>query len=1133
MRLIQETLNLTASDLVGHLNCKHLTFLDVKLVEGKVIKPNHWDPLLDILRERGFRHEQAFIEHLQKSGFSVIKIEGVEVSDSNVIATIDAMRSGAQIIVQGALKHGRWSGRSDILRRVETPSVFGNWSYEIIDTKLARKTKGGTILQLCLYSYLLQEVQKHQPEYVYVVAPWSDYEPQLFRVADYAAYFRKAKLATEEAAQIESESLETYPDPTEHCDICRWFESCDKKRREDDHLSFVAGISRNQMTEFKENGINKLKELANLQTPIDWKPKRGATQSYEKIQKQAYIQSEARETGKLLHELLSVENGFGLCLLPEPSKGDIFFDLESDPFVGEFGLEYLFGYCYEDNGVMIHKADWALDREQEKIVFERFIDFVCDRIKKYPDLHIYHFASYEPAALKRLMGRYATKENEVDDLLRGKRFVDLYSVVRNGLRASVESYSIKRLEPFYAYERKIPLTQANISLTRLNADLELDDIGSITDSDKETVLGYNQDDCLSAAALRSWLEGLRNKLISEGNNVVRPLPGQEGANEEISERQKRVNQISEVLMKDVPADKETRSNEQQARWILANILDWHRREDKAVWWELFRLQSLSEDELLDERSGLSGLVFVGEVSGSGKIPTHRYQFPQQDTDIRADKDLHCVGGGKLGSVVEISTEARTIDIKKTGKSIDLHPKAIFAHEIIPSKEQADCLLRIGDYVANHGIEGDGKYLSARDLLLRNLPRIGGQPIQHDKEEIMVAAMRLSQCLEGGVLPIQGPPGTGKSHTAARMICGFVKQGLKVGITANSHKVIRNLLDKTLEASKELGVDVNCIQKAKEKEDDQDKLLFAKDNQALLSSISSGRSQVAGATGFLWSREEAFETLDVLFVDEAAQMSLANVLAVSHAAKRLVLLGDPQQLDQPTQGTHPDGTGVSSLEHLLGEHKTIESDKGLFLAKTWRMHPEICAFDSELFYENKLHSKEGCSGQVIISDGDINGSGLRYVNVNHAGNKSYSLEESDAVERLVTSILNSNSRWIDRDGVEKKITIDDILVITPYNAQVFEIQQRLPKARVGTVDKFQGQEAPIAIYSMATSSHADAPRGMEFLYSANRFNVAISRAKCLAILVASPEIFEAECRTPRQMQLVNAFCRYIELAEIIQ
>ncbi|MGD8276295.1 MAG: DEAD/DEAH box helicase, partial [Thiohalocapsa sp.] len=432
-------------------------------------------------------------------------------------------------------------------------------------------------------------------------------------------------------------------------------------------------------------------------------------------------------------------------------------------------------------------------------------------------------------------------------------------------------------------------------------------------------------------------------------------------------------------------------------------------------------------------------------------------------------------------------------------------------------------------VAEHGIKGDGKYRAARALLLNEPPHLGGQPIRMDGESGLQAALRVAGALEGGVFPIQGPPGTGKSYTGARMICQMVADGKKVGITANSHKVIRNLLAKVLEAADDMAVDLRCIQKPKEMEPNQDRLLFAKTNGDLFAAMAGGRCQVAGGTHFLWSRADAHDVLDVLVVDEAAQMSLANVVAVAQSARTLILLGDPQQLDQPTQGTHPDGTGVSSLEHVLqGEH-TIAADRGLFLEQTWRLHPEICAFNSELFYDSKLTSKEGCEQQVITSSGPIAGSGLRYLPVPHTGNQSASIEEAEAVANLVRNILAADPRWIDRDGEEKPLTQDDVVIITPYNAQVFEIQQRLHGARVGTVDKFQGQEAPIAIYSMATSSYADAPRGMEFLYSANRFNVAISRAKCLAILVASPDVFEAECKTPRQMQLANAFCRYLERA----
>ena len=287
--------------------------------------------------------------------------------------------------------------------------------------------------------------------------------------------------------------------------------------------------------------------------------------------------------------------------------------------------------------------------------------------------------------------------------------------------------------------------------------------------------------------------------------------------------------------------------------------------------------------------------------------------------------------------------------------------------------------------------------------------------------------------------------------------------------------------------------------------------------------------MAAGTAWLWARPEAMETVDVLFVDEAAQMSLANVLAVSHAGPNLVLVGDPQQLDQPTQGVHPEGTDGSALGHLLGDRQTISEDQGLFLEETWRLHPDVCAFTSEAFYEDKLAVRPGLGRQKVKSPGPIAGTGLRFVPVSHLGNQSSSAEEVEAVASLVSGLTDGASRWIDRDGLERPIGLDDVLIIAPYNAQVFKIQERLPGANVGTVDKFQGQEAPVVIYSMATSSPEEAPHGMEFLYSANRLNVATSRARCICVLVGSPDLFSPECRSPRQMRLANAFCRYRELA----
>lgn len=1128
MERIDGSIRLSATDLVGHLNCGHLTSLDLAVASGALAKPKVWDPLLQILWERGARHELAFVDHLKANGFAVTIIEGMGIDTEAVARTRAAMAAGAQIIVQGAFQADRWVGRTDVLRRVETPSDLGAWSYEVIDTKLARETKGGTVLQLCLYADLVGTVQGKQPEFSYVVAPWSDYVPQRFRMADYAAFYRHVRRTLERF--ISSQAADgLYPEPKEHCDICRWQAGCETRRRADDHLCLVAGISGLHTAELRRRAITTVSGLAAMPLPLTWKPDRGSGHAYERLREQARMQVAGREAGQVLHELLPVVPGFGLSLLPSPSQGDIFFDLEGDPFAGEGGLEYLFGYAFAGtDGTLACTADWALSRADEKAAFERFVDFVTARLQQFPDLHIYHFAPYEPAALKRLMGRYATREEEIDRLLRGKRFVDLYGVVRNGLRASLESYSIKKLEALYSFTRAVSLPDANLALAKVQAGLELGDLELIGVAERSLVAGYNRDDCVSTAALRDWLEAQRAILVAQGTPVERPAAQEGEAGEAVSTWLERVNALIAQLTPDVPADVLERTPAQQARWLLAQILDWHRREEKALWWEHFRLAALAADDLLDERPGLAGLEFIGTFGGTAKAPIHRYSFPPQETELRGDEDLRNCGGNKFGKLHAISLDERWVDVKKRQDTATLHPAAVYAHTIIDTKVLAESLFRLGDYVAANGIEGDGPYQAARDILLRTPPRLGGEAIRHPDEVALDAALRIAPALAGGVFPIQGPPGAGKTHTGARMICALVRAGKTVGITANSHKVIRNLLDGVIEAAAEMGVNVRCMQKVGEIEPDQPRLRFTKDNAPLLAAIGT-TSHVAAGTAWFWARPDAAATVDVLFIDEAAQMSLANVLAVSQAARTVVLLGDPQQLDQPTQGSHPEGTDVSALHHLLGGHQTIAADRGLFLEETWRLHPTICRFTSELFYEGRLQARPGLEQQDLIAGCRVNGTGLRYLPVQHEGNQNASPEEADCIRDLVSEILAAKPKWIDRTGQQREVVLADILIIAPYNAQVFELRDRLPGARIGTVDKFQGQEAPIVIYSMTTSSWADAPRGMEFLYSLNRFNVATSRAKCVCVLVASPSVFETQCRTPRQMQLTNAFARYLELA----
>lgn len=682
MQIIGSTLALSSGDLVGHLNCRYLTELDLKVANGELEKPRIWDPLLETLAERGALHERGYLDHLEAEGIPVTLIDGVGIDTTAVASTLNAMERGEPVIVQGALQSGRWHGRADVLRRVEAPSRFGHWSYEVTDTKLARETKGNTVLQICHYSDMLSEMQKADPVSAYVVTPGTNYAPEEYRIADYAAYYRHIRKSLEGAVALQSPSG-AYPEPIEHCDTCRWRRHCDERRRADDHMSLVAGISKSQIGELERRGIDTMAALAGLPLPLQWRPERGAVQSYEKIREQARIQVEGRLKGSALYEVLTPVAGFGLSRLPEPSAGDIFFDFEGDPFVGDGGLEFLFGYLYrEADSRWRYVGDWASTRQEERGAFERFIDFVTERKKIYPGLHIYHFAPYEPAALKRLMGRYATRENELDNLLRAETFVDLYAVVRHGIRASVESYSIKKLEPLYSFTREVPLEHASAVLARTQARLEVANHADIPEEDKIAIKGYNHDDCASTESLRNWLEALRARLIADGATIARPVPAYAEISPELDAWQKRVAAVSARLVECVPDDASERTVEQQARWLLASLLDWHGREKKAVLWEYFRLRDLSADDLLHERDGLAGLEFIGHVGGTAKAPVHRYKFAKQDTDIRAEDELRNIGGEKFGSVAALSLDDRTIDVKKRKDTADLHPEAVFAHSFV-------------------------------------------------------------------------------------------------------------------------------------------------------------------------------------------------------------------------------------------------------------------------------------------------------------------------------------------------------------------------------------------------------------------------------------------------------------------
>jgi uncharacterized protein len=1133
MRLKNQKIQTSATDLAKHLACRHLTTLDFLAATGKLERVYRNDPGIEVLEERGRRHENAYLTYLQQRGCEVLLDDPTLDDARRLQRTISAMRSGVGAIAQADLQHGRWFGRADVLLKVSRPSALGNYSYEVVDTKLARETRGGTILQLCLYSELLARLQDLMPERMYVVTPQRGFQPEPFRIHEFAAYYRLVKSRLEEVLDSGGDSG-TYPDPVEHCEICQWWPLCNDRRRGDDHMSFVAGISKLQIAQLRKWNVHTLASLAALPLPVPHRPEHGSKETFVKIREQARLQLEYRTTGQPVHELIDPEPERGLARLPEASAGDIFLDFEADPFVEDGGLEYLLGYVtLNAAGEPEYHATWAFDRATERRNFESFVDTVEERRSRYPDLHIYHFSHYEPSALKRLMCRYASREDEIDRMLRAGTFVDLHGVVRQALRAGIERYSLKDLEIFFGFERKTDLRDANQNRRALECALELNEAASIPAAVRDVVEAYNREDCLSTLRLRDWLETIRDTLVAGGKEIARPPLSSGEPSEAADDRRQRAIVLMGRLLDGIPDEPSQRTTNQKAHWLLAHMIEFHRREGKAPAWEYFRLRGLSDEELLEERCAIAGLEFVKRTgSGTKKCPIDRYRFPAQDLQVREGDNLE-TSDGPLGTVHAIDMAAHTIDVKKRTDTADVHPTSVFAHKRIDPGAVADSLFRLAAWVADHGadpgIGAPGPYRAARKLLLRTPPPMD---LYNPSADIVAEARRLALHLDHDVLPIQGPPGSGKTYTGARMICELLRAGKKVGVTAVSHKVIRKLLEEVLKAAGEEKLRVRCIEKVGEKSKPQNTgIPETTSNGAVLEALESGEATLAAGTAWLWAREEFADALDVLFVDEAGQMSLADVLAVSPAAESIVLLGDPLQLEQPLQGIHPPGVDASALQHILGAHETMPAGAGLFLTETRRLSPEICRFTSELFYEDRLKTHDGLERQQILGPTRFNGSGLWFVPAQHDGNQSSSDEEAEIVEQLVNNLLQPGVFWIDMDGVERPLGVNDILIVAPYNAQVFALIDRLPKnARIGTVDKFQGQEAPVVIYSMTTSSPEDAPRGMEFLYSINRFNVATSRARCACILVANSRLFEPDCQTPRQMRLANVLCRYLELAK---
>jgi uncharacterized protein len=952
------------------------------------------------------------------------------------------------------------------------------------------------VLQLCFYTEQIARLQGRLPRAMHVVNGLG--ERETFRPEEYLAYYRRVR---ERFLAAVSGERATYPYPVAFCGLCDFLALCQRRWEEDDHLTLVAGVSRLQHDRLLAGGIGTMTALGTAAP--DLRIAKIRPKIFDRLRQQAELQLHRRRTGEHRVELLQPEPERGFALLPEPTPGDIWLDLEGHPWWEPArSLEFLFGWIELDEaGEPHYRALWAHDRAGEKRALEELVDYLVERRRRFPGLHVYHYAPYERTALTRLAGEHATREDEVDDLLRAEVLVDLYRVTRQALRASVPSYSIKEIEALYGFGRSADVSGGSEAIEAFENWLVTEDEELLED-----IRLYNEEDCVSTLELHRWLLSQRPAELP-----WRPPPEPREQKEEARERIEERDRVRAGLL--------AGAEEGDPQWLLAQLLDYHQREARPQWWAYFRNLKLDDEELIDSGETIGGLELEGEPVGAKQSLVYTFRFPPQEHKLGSEVVDPAT---ERGYRVKIDDEQGTVTLRRSRDLADEPlPRSLIPPKPLPTWVQRDAVLRFA--------KNQQAYPAVIDILERRPPRAN---LAGTLEEVVLS-------LDRSYLFVQGPPGSGKTWRGSRLALALMKSGKRVGVTALSHKAIHKFLEDLEAAALEHGYAFRGLKKSGGSDGSQYEGRFVTSTGSNAEMLEDDVQLLAG-TSFFFAREEVDQHVDVLFVDEGGQFALADAVAVGTAAKSLVLLGDPNQLPQVSQAAHPvspqeagqspasregrGGAGASVLGHLLGEDETVPPDRGVFLKETWRLRPEICDYVSEAFYEGRLQPA-GPARQRSLELGN----GLRYVPVAHGGHRSAAPEEAEAIRDEIERLVGS--RYVDADGQERPLRHEDIKVVAPFNSHVRCLRDKLPEAvQVGTVDKFQGQESVVIFYSMASSSGEDVPRGLDFLFSRNRLNVAISRARCLAYLVCSPRLLEVNARTIEQMRLANALCRFVELAE---
>ena len=1123
MKINNENKNIQFSptDLNNFVSCKYiiknsLLAKDLNLKKKEITA----DQRLRI--EHGNKHEENHLQILKKKNKKNITIDPKQPSQKKFKDTIHALKKGYDLIYKAYLRDGDFGGELDFLLKTKDKSNLGNYSYEVYDTKVTKNLKPKHVLQITGYSYILGKAQGLVPVKMYLIDGSGNYNS--YKVSEFIDYFLYTKKNFEEFAP-QAKKINLYPEKCSHCKFCDWAEECEKIWVKDNYINQVCGIKSSQIIKLKKEKITTIESLAKAD-PNKIKAKINLTTKI-KLNKQAKLQEEKRITKLSKYVFNETQQDKGFYKMPKPNEGDLFYDIEGLPQANNRNFEYLHGIYFNSGGKSKFKYFVVKDynKNDEKKIFEDLINFFDVHFKKYPDAFIYHYNDYEKKALRELASEYSSKfpkgNNLIDNLLRREKFVDLYRVVSQCMQTSEKDLSLKTIEKFYRKDRSANIKSADDSI-------RLFDNWASTGNQKlmDDIISYNEEDCMSTFDLREFLIKERPKdfkWFSQSNE-------EESKNLEVKDFEVKE---TEVLLK--LEAKKNKDNEK----IINNLIDlvgFHRRENKPKFWDYYERLTKSPEELEDDPECIGNAIRVKKNQSMDSDKTNYiYKFNEQNFKLKeGDQARDVVSETTFGSITkikEIKDDENFVELSISSKQLDKkgEPPGIFDFgpgSIINSGTIAAALDK---FIVNYSDTKKTKYKCAEDILKNSFPDLKGikpgDPIINTKNDLVDESIKAVKKLNSSYLLVQGPPGAGKTYTSAKIILSLIKDNKKVGITSNSHKAINNLLLQI----EELALNEKFSFKGMKKSSKEEQKL----NGKIIQDVSGGMKSfpdeylLYAGTAWLFSDPRFDQKIDYLFVDEAGQVSLANTLAIATSSKNIILIGDQMQLSQPIQGVHAGNSGKSALDFLLEGEDTIPVSRGIFLSETRRLNKEICDYISSSFYDFRLKPHPVTSERSVTLDlKDLKDKGIFYIPTQHTDCTQRSDEEGKLINQYFKKILGKKST---DNGKDKRIDIEDVMVVAPFNMQVNNLKKIIDKkeSRVGTIDKFQGQEAKVVFISMTSSDPENLPRHKEFFFSRNRLNVAISRAQCVAIILFNPNLLLTNCGKINEMRLVNNFCKLLK------